>query len=86
MREGGGQLEEATEAHEQHTHHCALPSFRSWHLPKTSWYLQPPSDSVTPEGSFLSILDNGELACELGLDAKYWLTPSPGEKGSGGGR
>ena len=32
------------------------------------------------EGSFLSILDNGELACELGLDAKYWLILSPGER------
>lgn len=53
---------------------------------KNVWYLQPPSDAVTPKGSFLSILDNGELACELGLDAKYWLTPSPGEKGSGGGK
>lgn len=37
------------------------------------------------EGSFLSVLDNGELACELGLDAKYWLIRSRG-KGSGGGR
>ena len=36
------------------------------------------------EGFFLPILDTGEMACEVGVDAEYWSTPNPKERAVAG--